>query len=59
MKSLYRSGRLALCSAQPAVAKTLRITGGDTIIPLYDQAPAAISWLKEAWSKICTNQMDD
>lgn len=42
-----RGGKLALCGAQANVSKTLRITGIDSIIPIYDQATEAVSWLKD------------
>ena len=43
-----RGGKLALCNPQPAVAKTLGITGIDTIIPIYPSVAEAVSWLREA-----------
>src|SRR5512137_1946062 len=36
-----RGGKLALCNPQPAVAKTLGITGIDTIIPIYPSVAEA------------------
>jgi anti-anti-sigma factor len=43
-----RGGKLALCNPQPAVAKTLGITGIDNIIPIYPSVAEAASWLREA-----------
>lgn len=43
-----RGGRLALCCPQPTVAKTLAITGIDTLIPTYDQVADAEAWLRGA-----------
>lgn len=42
-----RGGQLVLFGAQPNVAKTLKMTGIELIIPIFDQAEDAISRLKE------------
>jgi anti-anti-sigma factor len=41
-----RGGRLALCCAQPTVAKTLAVTGIDALIPTFDQTNDAVNWLR-------------
>lgn len=41
-----RGGRLALCGAQGNVSKTLRMTGIDNIIPIFDQTTDAANWLR-------------
>jgi anti-sigma B factor antagonist len=43
-----QGGQLVLCCPQPAVAKTLAVTGIDTLIPIYDEKADAVNGLRSA-----------